>query len=44
MSGMDAILPVNMLPQGIQEPDRELRHGYPEIFNRLNIGLLSGIW
>ena len=41
---MDAILPVNMLPEGIQEPDRELRQGYPEIVNRLDNGLVCDIW
>ena len=43
-SGMDAILLVNMLPEGIQELDRELRQGYPEIVNRLDIGLVCDIW
>ena len=41
---MDAILPVNMLPEGIQEPDREIRQGYPEIVNRLDNGLVCDIW
>ena len=41
---MDAILLVNMLPEGIQEPDRELRQGYPETVNRLDIGLVCDIW
>ena len=30
--------------RGIQEPDRELRQGYPEIVNRLDIGLVCDIW
>ena len=33
-----------MLPEGIQEPDRELRQGYPETVNRLDIGLVCDIW
>ena len=41
---MDAILLVNMLPEGIQELNRELRQGYPEIVNRLDIGLVCDIW
>ena len=41
---MNAILLVNMLPEGIQEPDCELRQGYPKTVNRLDIGLLCDIW
>ena len=32
-----------MIPDGIQEPDRELRQGYPETVNRLDIGLVCDI-
>ena len=41
---MDAIFLVNMLPEGIPEPDRELCHGYPETVDRPDISLVSHIW
>ena len=41
---MDAILLVNMLPEGIPEPDRELCQGYQETFDRPDFSLVCDIW
>ena len=41
---MDAILPFNMLPEGLPEPDRELCYGYPESVDRPDISLVRDIW
>ena len=41
---MDAILPFNVLSEGLPEPDRELCHGYPEAVNRPDISLVRDIW
>ena len=41
---MNAILLVNMLPEGIPQPDRELRQGHPETVDRSNVSLVCDIW
>ena len=38
---MDAILPVNLLPEGLPEPDREL---CPETVDRPDISLVRDVW
>ena len=43
-SGLDAIHLVNMLPEGIPEPDRELCQGYPETVEWPDISLVCDIW
>ena len=43
-SRMDAILPVNMLPECLPEPDRELCQGYPETTDRPGISIVRDIW
>ena len=43
-SGMDDILPVNVLSEGLPEPDRELCQGYPESVDRPDISLVRDIW
>ena len=43
-SGMVAILPVNMLPEGLPEPDRELCQGHPETVDRSGISLVHDVW
>ena len=43
-SGMDAILPVDVLSEGISEPDRELRQGYQEAVDWPDISPERDIW
>ena len=40
----DAILPFNVLSEGLPEPDRELCQGYPEAVDRPDISLVRDIW
>ena len=42
-SGMDAILPVNVLPEGLPESD-ELCQGHPEIVDRPSISTVHDVW
>ena len=41
---MDAILPVDVLTEGISEPDRELRQGYQEAVDWPYISSVGDIW
>ena len=41
---MDAILPVNVLPEGLPESDRELCQGHPEIVDRSGISTVRDVW
>ena len=41
---MDAILHVNVLPEGLPEPDRKLCQGYPKTVDRPDISLVRDIW
>ena len=43
-SRMDAILPVDVLPEGLPEPGRELCQGYPETVDRPDVSLVCEIW
>ena len=43
-SGMDAIILVNVLPEGLPEPDREHCQGYPETVDRPDLSLVCEIW
>ena len=44
MSGMDAILPVNVLDESLQESDRELCQGYPETVDWSGISTVLDVW
>ena len=41
---MDAILPVNVLPQGLPEFDRELPQGHPETVYWSGTGTVRDVW
>ena len=41
---MDAILPVNVLPEGLQESVRELRQGHPETVDWSGTGTVRDVW
>ena len=41
---MDAILPVNVLTEGLSESDRELRQGHPETVDWPGTGTLRDVW
>ena len=41
---MEGILPVDVLPEGLPEPDRELCQRYPETVDRPDISLVRDIW
>ena len=41
---MDAILPFNVLSEGLPEPDCEFCKGYPEAVDRPDISLVRDIW
>ena len=43
-SGMDAILPVDVLSEGISEPDHEFRQRYQKAVDLPDIGPVSDIW
>ena len=43
-SEMDAILPVNVLPEGLPESDRELRQGHPETVDWSGTGTARDVW
>ena len=43
-SRMDAILPVHVLPQDLQESDRELRQRHPKTVNWSGIGTVCDVW
>ena len=42
--GMDAILPVHVIPEGLPESDCELRQGHPETVNWSGIGTICDVW
>ena len=43
-SGMNTILPVDVLSEGISEPDREFRQGHQEVVDWPDIRPIRDIW
>ena len=41
---MDAILPVNVLPEGLPESDRVLCQGHPETVDRSGFSTVRDVW